>query len=112
MFRVMCLVVMLVGNAADAISTYFAAKALGIQGESNPVLRGLMNAIGIVPTLIIKLAVFSWLALALYSRPYYWASLFVGIPYLLAAYNNVAKVMSQKRSEALGNIENGRRYHD
>lgn len=92
------LLVLLIGNLADAVSTYFASRAMGIDGETNPVIRGFMHTIGVIPTMIVKIIFFSFIGVLIFNTEYGWINLLIGAPYALAAYNNIQKTRRAKRA--------------
>ena len=91
LFKISCLVILIVGNLGDSISTYLCAKRLGIQGETNPIVRGFMDTIGILTTMIIKFVALTILAVLIYPTPYWWVNFVIGVPYTAAAINNFRK---------------------
>jgi len=91
------LVVMIIGNLGDSISTYLCAKRLGIQRETNPIVRGLMDTIGILATMIIKFVALTILAVLIYPTPYWWVNFVIGVPYTAAAVNNFRKYYKEKK---------------
>jgi hypothetical protein len=78
LFRIACLVILIIGNLGDSTSTYLCTKRLGIQGETNP-------------TMIIKFVALTILAVLIYPTPYWWVNFVIGVPYNAAAINNFRK---------------------
>lgn len=97
LFRTTCLVVMIVGNLGDTISTYLCAKRYGTQSERNPIVRGLMNTIGIVPSMIMKFVLHILLAYWIYTTQYWWVNLIIGVPYVLVSYNNFKQAYKKEK---------------
>ena len=88
LIKLICLLIFLLGSLGDSISTYICAKRFGIQGEKNPIVRGFMDTIGVLPTMIIKFVALTAMAVLVYPTPYWWVNFVIGVPYTAAAINN------------------------
>jgi len=98
-FRIIFLIVMLVGNLGDAISTYQCTRVLGVQSERNPIVRGLMEVLGVIPAMVLKVLLFSGLAIWVCSSVVWWANLVMGIPYCWVTVHNFKVVAKAKESQ-------------
>jgi len=92
LIKIICLLIFLLGSLGDSISTYICAKRFGIQGERNPIIRGLMDTIGILPSMIIKFLLLGILGVAVYTKPFAWINLLIGVAYMIATVHNLRQV--------------------
>jgi len=88
LIKLICLLIFLLGSLGDSVSTYICAKRFGIQGEKNPIVRGLMDVLGVLPAIILKFILLGVLGVALYTKPYAWVNLIIGVAYMYATIHN------------------------
>lgn len=81
-------------NIADAVTTYVALKRIANAVEGNPVLRFLMDKLGLMGALIAKMVVVIGTTYVAYDYGQYWPFIVLSVLYALIVYNNLKIIRS------------------
>lgn len=81
-------------NIADAVTTYIALKRIANAVEGNPVLRFLMDKLGLMGALIAKMVVVIGATYVAYDYGQYWPFIVLSVLYALIVYNNLKIIRS------------------
>lgn len=81
-------------NIADAVTTYIALKRIANAVEGNPVLRFLMDKLGLMGALIAKMVVVIGATYVAYDYGQHWPFVVLCALYAFIVYNNLKIIRS------------------